>query len=84
METIDAVQTDALQNIEILPIIVGVITSAVVGFFAILLFKWMLAKDRMYIFVIYTAVVGVAVIVVSLIEMHSGTNLFTGATLTYG
>ena len=84
METVDAVQTNALQNIEILPILVGVVTSAVVGFFAILLFKWMLAKDRMYIFVIYTAVVGAAVIVVSLIEMHSGTNLFTGAALTYG
>ncbi|MGN0518527.1 MAG: undecaprenyl-diphosphate phosphatase [Acutalibacteraceae bacterium] len=54
-------------KIELLPVIVGVITSAVVGFLAIKLFKWMLAKDRMYVFAAYTAVVGLAVVVYSMI-----------------
>lgn len=84
LELKDAITTSGvMESIEIVPIIVGVITSAVVGFFAILLFKWMLAKDRMYIFVIYTAAAGIAVIVISLIEMNTGTNLFTRAPLTF-
>lgn len=43
----------------------------------------MLAKDRMYIFVIYTAVVGVAVVIISLVELNSGVNIFTGEALTF-
>lgn len=74
----------AMSTIEIMPILVGVVVSAVVGFFAILLFKWMLSKDRMYIFVIYTAVVGLAVIIISLIEMNTGVNLFTGVPVSFG
>ena len=35
----------------------------------------------MMIFVVYTAVVGVALIVVSVMEIASGHNLFTGAPL---
>ncbi len=54
-------------KIEVLPVIVGMITSAIVGFLAIKLFKLMLEKDRMYIFAGYTAVLGLSVIVYSLI-----------------
>lgn len=64
--------------------IAGMIASMIVGFFAIKLFKWMLAKDRTSIFVVYTAVVGIAVIVVSIIELISGNNLFSGAPITFG
>lgn len=64
--------------------IAGMVAAMIVGFFAIKLFKWMLAKDRTIIFVIYTAVVGVAVIIISAIELAKGTNLFTGAPLTFG
>lgn len=83
LEFKDAAQQNALANIEVAPIIVGIITSAIVGFFAILLFKWMLSKDRMYIFVIYTLIVGIAVIIISAIELNTGCNLFTGAKLTF-
>ena len=36
----------------------------------------------MIIFIIYTAVVGLAVVVISIIEMQTGANLFSGAPLT--
>ena len=63
--------------------LVGVAVSAVVGFFAILLFKWMLRKDRMYIFVIYTAIAAFAVIIISIIELQTGVNIFTGEPLRF-
>ena len=34
------------------------------------------------IFVVYTAVVGIALLVISVIEISSGTNFFTGARLS--
>ncbi|MBQ3418353.1 MAG: undecaprenyl-diphosphate phosphatase [Ruminococcus sp.] len=63
------------------PILVGMATAAVVGYLAIALFKWLLKTDKMIIFIIYTALVGIAVIVISIMEMQSGTNLFSGATI---
>lgn len=83
LELKDAVSSGEAQSIDATALIVGVVVSAVVGFFAILLFKWMLAKDRMYIFVIYTAIVAVAIIIISLIEMQSGVNIFTGEQLKF-
>ena len=55
--------------------------SAVVGYLAIVIFKWFLKSDKMEIFVIYTAIVGIAFIVISIIEMNTGVNLFTGASI---
>jgi len=66
---------------DIVPIIIGMIAAAVVGYLAIALFKWLLKTDKMIIFIIYTAVVGIAVIVISIMEMQSGVNLFTGAPI---
>ncbi len=63
-------------TIDYLPVIIGMIVAAVVGFFAIKLFKWLLKTDRMYVFIIYTAVVGLIVTVISIIELTKGTNLF--------
>ena len=63
-------------TIDYFPVIIGMVVAAVVGFFAIKLFKWLLKTDRMYIFMIYTAVVGVIITVVSIIELSTGTNLF--------
>lgn len=68
-------------NIEILPIIIGMLVAAFVGYFSIVLFKWLLKTDKMIVFILYTAVVGAAVIVISIIEMNSGVNLFTGAAI---
>lgn len=63
-------------SIDYLPVLLGMIVAAVVGFFAIKLFKWLLKTDRMYIFILYTAVVGVIVTIISIVELSTGANLF--------
>ncbi len=62
----------------------GMIAAMIVGFFAIMLFKWMLEKDRTGVFVVYTAVIGIAVVVISIIELKTGNNIFSGQPLTFG
>lgn len=78
LEGKDALFPDGGEKVTIdyFPVIIGMVVAAVVGFFAIKLFKWLLKTDRMYIFMIYTAVVGVIITVVSIIELSTGTNLF--------
>lgn len=78
LEGADAVKSSGGISINPLVLIVGIVVSAIVGYFAIVIFKWFLKSDKMSIFVIYTAVVGVAFIVISIIEMNNGTNIFTG------
>lgn len=68
-------------NIAPAAVIAGMIASAIVGFLAIKLFKWMLASDKLYIFAIYAFVLGLATIIVALVEQSTGTNLFTGMPL---
>ena len=83
LEGKDALEAGTAQLTEnLVPIIVGMVVAAVVGYLAIALFKWLLKTDKMIIFIIYTAVVGIAVIVISIMEMQSGVNLFSGAPLT--
>ncbi len=84
LEVGDAIETNAVAQVNPFVVIVGVIVSAVCGLFAIKLFKWMLAKDRLIIFIIYTAVVGLAVIIISIIEINAGVNIFTQQPLTFG
>ena len=72
---------DAIKA-DLLPIIIGMVVSAVVGYLAIALFKWLLKTDKMIIFIVYTAVVGIAVIVISIIELSKGVNIFSGTPLT--
>ena len=83
LEGKDALKSGKFTVGMIFPTIVGVIVSAVVGFAAICLFKWMLKKERMYIFAAYTAVVGVIVIIIGTIELSTGVNLFTGKPLVF-
>lgn len=83
LEFKDAVSSGAVTPALAPAVIVGIITSAAVGFGAILLFKWMLQKDRMYIFSIYTAIVGVIITIISIIELASGTNVFTGQPIVF-
>lgn len=70
-------------SIEFLPVIIGMVVAAVVGFFAIKLFKWLLKTDRMYIFILYTATVGTIVTIISIIELSTGTNIFNGTPLIF-
>lgn len=83
LEGKDALESgmDAISA-DLVPIIVGMVVSAVVGYLAIALFKWLLRTDKMIIFIIYTAIIGIAVIVISILEMRSGVNLFSSAPLT--
>lgn len=83
LEGIDAVKSPEGINVEVGAIIAGVIASAVVGYLAIVIFKWFLKSDKMSIFVIYTAIVGIAFIVISIIEMNTGVNLFTGTPINW-
>lgn len=83
LEGIEAIKSPEGITVGIPVIISGMIAAAVVGYFAIILFKWFLKSDKTWIFVAYTAVVGIAFIVISIIEMNSGVNLFTGAPLIW-
>ena len=40
-----------------------------------------LKTDKMIIFVVYTALVGIVFLVISCIEMNTGANVFTGAMI---
>ncbi|MBK6087401.1 undecaprenyl-diphosphate phosphatase [Ruminococcus difficilis] len=72
---------DAIKA-DLVPILIGMVVSAVVGYLAIALFKWLLKTDKMIIFIVYTAVIGIAVIVISIIELSKGVNIFSGTPLT--
>ena len=78
LESKDALFPDDGQavTIDYLPVILGMIVAAVVGFFAIKLFKWLLKTDRMYIFILYTAIIGLIVTIISIAELTTGSNLF--------
>lgn len=68
-------------EIGISPLIIGMVVSAVVGYLAIIIFKWFLKTDKMYIFAIYTAVIGIVGIIIALIEMNCGFNIFSHTPL---
>ena len=75
LELLDAIKAPEGLSVDIGPVIVGVIFSAVVGYFSIALFKWLLKTDRTYIFVIYTALMGLAVVGVSIYEMITASTV---------
>lgn len=65
--------TSTLSSNMIIAVIFGVLAAAVVGYFSIVLFKWLLKTDKMIVFIIYTAVVGLIVTAVSLFEIFNNT-----------
>lgn len=85
LETKDALFSEEsdLANINFFYVIVGMVVAAIVGFFAIKLFKWLLSTEKMYIFILYTAAVGLIILLISIIELSSGTNLFTQQPLSF-
>ena len=76
LELSDALSVPGGIGIPVSVIIAGMIAAAIVGYLSIVLFKWLLKTNKMIIFILYTAVVGIAVIVVSIIEMVVGHNIF--------
>ena len=81
LEGVEAIKSPEGITVDIAVIIAGMIASAIVGYLAIVIFKWFLKSDKMWIFVAYTAIVGIAFIIISLIEMNTGVNLFTGTPI---
>lgn len=79
LEMMDAVKAPEGINVEPMVIVVGVVVSAIVGYLSIVLFKWFLKSDKMIVFIVYTALAGTALLVVSVIEIAMGSNVFTGA-----
>lgn len=63
-------------SVEIAPLLIGMAVAAAVGYFSIVLFKWLLKTDRMIVFILYTAVIGIAVVVIGIIETQTGVNVF--------
>lgn len=82
LETKDAIEA-GVGDINFFCVFAGMLVSALVGFLAIKIFKWLLASNKMQIFIIYTAVVGLAVVVISIIELISGQNLFSHEALHF-
>lgn len=78
LELKDAIETGSAYEIGILPIIVGITVSAVVGFLAIKLFKWFLNTEKMWIFILYVTLIGGIITIIGVIECLMGVNLFTG------
>ena len=63
--------------------VVGMVVAGIVGFFAIKMFKWLLKTAKMYIFIIYTAIAGAIVLVISIVELALGVNIFTQRALVF-
>ncbi len=66
------VDSSMLTTDNLIAVAFGVIAAAVVGYFSIVLFKWLLKTDKMIVFIIYTAVVGLIVTAISVFEITSG------------
>lgn len=76
LELSDALSDPAGIGISVWVILAGMVASAIVGYLSIVLFKWLLKTNKMIVFIAYTAVVGIAVIVISIIEAKVGNNIF--------
>ena len=63
------------------PLIAGIVTSAVVGFLAIKLLKWIVTTNKLRIFAFYTLFAGGIVTILGIVEHIVGKNLFTGLPL---
>ncbi len=81
MELKDAVNEP--MTIGIAPIIAGIISSAIVGFLAIKLLKWMVTTNKLHVFVAYTFILGAIVIILGIIEHSTGVNPITGMAINF-
>ena len=60
LEFKEAIETGV--KIEFIPTIIGITVSAIVGFLSIKLFKWLVSSNKLWIFSIYTFVLGLIII----------------------
>ena len=69
------------EAIDLVPLLAGMITSAVVGFLAIQLLRWIVTTNKLHIFAIYTLILGVVVLLIALVESVTHVNFFNGTLL---
>ncbi len=81
LELKEAFEQDLISSIDLTPVMIGMVVSAVVGFLSIKVFKWLLKTDKMMIFVVYTFIVGLISVVIGMVEKFMGVNIFTGVSL---
>ena len=81
LELKEAFEQDLIYSIDLTPVMIGMVVSAVVGFLSIKAFKWLLKTDKMMIFVVYTFIVGLISVVIGMVEKFMGVNIFTGVSL---
>ena len=62
-------------NASVLPLAVGFLTSAIAGFFAIKLIKWLVKTDKFKIFAFYTLALGILVLAAGIYETVSGNRI---------
>ena len=70
LELKDAVEMQA--PFDAVPLLVGIVTAAVVGFLAIKLVQWLIRSDHFRIFAWYTLAVGLLCVGISVYELASG------------
>ncbi|MEG2939749.1 MAG: undecaprenyl-diphosphate phosphatase, partial [Oscillospiraceae bacterium] len=58
-----------------LPLVIGMVVSAVVGLLAIKLLTWIVKTDRFGIFAYYTLILGVIVLIIGIVEHIAGGNI---------
>lgn len=63
------------QAIEWAPVLVGIITAAVVGYFCIRLIRYLVVSDKFIVFSYYTGVLGVLTLVAGILEHIWGSNI---------
>lgn len=73
LELGDALQSD--MQLDWVALGIGFVVSAVVGFLAIKLVKWLLEKDRFKIFGVYTALLGILCVLGGIWENVSGVTI---------
>ena len=71
------------MTIGMAPIIAGIVSSAIVGFLAIKLLKWMVTTNKLHVFVAYTFILGAIVIILGIIEHSTGVNPITGMAINF-
>ena len=69
----EADKAEVMANI--IPLLIGLAVSAVVGYLAIRLIKMLVSNDKFHYFAWYTLVLGLVVVVVGLYEMKSGNRI---------
>lgn len=76
LEIKDSIGTKA--DVGVVPCIIGFIVAAVVGICAIKMVDWLVKSDKFKVFGYYTFILGIAVIIISIIEKFLGHAIMIG------